>query len=598
MTQLNEFLQTIRDRILLSGLISRYVILKKRGREYAGLCPFHQEKGASFTVNDEKNFYHCFGCGAHGDHFGFLMQRLNLPFMEAVEFLAHESGLTMPNFSTKPAQLEKKSVDATLYEVMEAACQFFEKQLREPEMVMSRDYLKTRGLYGKTVQQFRLGYAGASGLRQALLRQGFSDNLLLEAGLLIQPENGRSPYERFRDRLMFPIQDIKGRIIAFGGRILDKGEPKYLNSPDTPLFNKGNLLYAHHYALPQARAGQPYIIVEGYMDAISLHQAGLASAVAPLGTALTTEQIRLLWRSCPTPILCFDGDAAGLRAATRAAQRALEVVRSGYSLAFCFLPRSEDPDSYVQKQGVQNFRQLLAQSRPLIEVLWQQFMSERLLQTPEQKAQARRELLTLSQQIQDQETQHFYREDLMQRLNKEIARLRQQPTFAKVNQKNLLLTASRNQGSKNKIYEGHKILLATLINHPTLIPEISEQLMGLEIDDQQLDDLRHCILDLCQIHPHNSADELIAELRQRGFNEIVAPLLSRDMYLKAPFSQPQVESQQALKSWWEVWQVIEVQQQLKSETQQTAVDLKTTLDQESWARLKHLKSTLEVGNRK
>ena len=162
----------------------------------------------------------------------------------------------------------------------------------------------------------------------------------------------------------------------------------------------------------------------------------------------------------------------------------------------------------------------------------------------------------------------------------------------------MLLTASRNQGSKNKIYEGHKILLATLINHPTLIPEISEQLMGLEIDDQQLDDLRHCILDLCQIHSHSSADELIAELRQRGFNEIVAPLLNRDMYLKAPFSQPQVESQQALKSWWEVWQVIEVQQQLKSETQQTAVDLKTTLDQESWARLKHLKSTLEVGNRK
>lgn len=596
MTQLNDFLQLIRDRLALSSLISRYVMLKKRGREHSGLCPFHQEKGASFTVNDEKNFYHCFGCGAHGDHFGFLMQRLNMPFMEVVEFLANEAGLTVPKFGDKGGDAKKEASKETgvrLYQVMDAACVYYEQQLRVPDALNARDYLRKRGVTGKTVQQFRLGFAPSFGLKKALLDQGFSENELVTAGLLIEPESGRDPYERFRDRLIFPIQDIKGRVIAFGGRIIGKGEPKYLNSPDTPLFNKGHLLYAHHQALAPARTGVPYLIVEGYMDAISLHQVGLVTAVAPLGTALTLEQIRLLWRSGPTPVLCFDGDPAGVRAASRAALRALEIVRPGYSLSFCFLPDGEDPDSLVQRDGGQGFRQLLASPRPLIDILWQHLSESMNLTTPEQKSQGRQDILNLCKQIKDPETQHFYREDLMQRLNSEIYKHRRHGYEPK-KQKNLLVSAPLYAGGNNKFNDAHKILLATLINHPTLISELSDQIMGLMIEDVQLNELRNIILDICQDPAHIHSVVLIDALRRKGFDEVLTHLLSQDTYLKAPFSKPEVALEKVLIGWQEIWHVIQVQESLRDETRQTATDLKSSLDEQTWVRLKQLKKSMSV----
>ena len=491
------FLNELRSRISLSGLIARRVKLVRRGREFAGLCPFHHEKTPSFYVVEDKSFFHCFGCGAHGDAIGFAMRADNLDFIEAVEKLAGEAGLAVPQAT--PQERERARRQKTLLEATEAAAAFYEERLWAPTGARAREYVQTRGLDPETIRRFRLGWApdDRQALRRALTPE-FPDALLIEAGLLRRPAEGEAS-DYFRNRLMFPIGDRAGRVIAFGGRVLGDGQPKYLNSPDSALFEKGRVLYgwsaARATVIREKEDGPGAIVTEGYMDVIALHQAGFATAVAPLGTALTEFQLHELWRLTAEPILCFDGDAAGQRAAARAMRRALPLLRPGQSLRFAGLPAGEDPDSVIRQAGRGTFDQILAGARPLSTVLWESEFGAGRLDTPERRAALERRLMEHIGLIADRTVQAEYRRFLRDRLfdlgrparpgARHLPRLR--PSFVR-------------DGPEPPPRSGGRIqrenLFRMLLHFPYLIDQVAEELAALEIPESDLDGLRRQILEL------------------------------------------------------------------------------------------------------
>ena len=363
-----QFLDELRARTSLSALVGQTTKLQKAGREMRGCCPFHNEKTPSFYVNDDKGFYHCFGCSAHGDAIKWLTDQRGLPFIDAVKELAQAAGMEMPAQDRQSAERAERAKG--LHEAMADSSAWFVEQLGGLGGGEARALLEKRGLSAETARTFGIGFAPDSRGRLKAALKDYGDPLLVEAGMLIQVE-GKEPYDRFRGRLMIPIRDARGRVIAFGGRVLDGGEPKYLNSPDTPLFDKGRTLYNLDRAAPAARKANRVLVVEGYMDVIALAQAGIAEAVAPLGTALTEAQLERLWRMVDVPVLCFDGDAAGQKAAIRAAHRALPMLAPGRSLSFVTLPQGQDPDDLVKSGGAAAMEKLLAEPQPLVDRLWQ-----------------------------------------------------------------------------------------------------------------------------------------------------------------------------------------------------------------------------------
>ncbi len=379
------FLDDVRNRLTLSDIVGRRVAMKRKGREWTACCPFHPENTPSFFVNDEKAFYHCFGCGKHGDHFGFLMEADGMTFMEAVKSLADDAGLTLPE--TRPEDVERAKARKSLSEVMELVTKFFEVCLRGPNGETARAYLSKRGIRSETIQKFRLGFAPQGTLVNAMAQRDVTEDALIQLGLLRIYESRPRPVEVFRDRLMFPITDRNGHVLAFGGRILGKGEPKYLNSPETDLFSKGQQLYGLAQARRAALDSRELVVTEGYMDVLALSQAGLAQVVAPLGTAITQDQLRMLWKLVPAPVLALDGDRAGRTAATRAVSRALPLLRPGLSLRFAWLPEGEDPDSLVTTRGLGALTPLMTSAAPLSDTLWQTHFDP-LPQTPEDRAGA------------------------------------------------------------------------------------------------------------------------------------------------------------------------------------------------------------------
>ncbi len=414
---LQRFIEELRARVSIADVVGAKVKLTKKGREYQGLCPFHNEKTPSFTVNESKGFYHCFGCGAHGDIVKFEMEANGLPFMDALQKLSHQAGLQMPRFSAadKAETDERKS----LYEIMEQACVFFEKELRMPE---GRDGLKyfldKRGLPKETIQKFRLGYAPNNNALMALLKsQGVDEKEMKDLGLIAIPEDtSRRPHDFFRNRVMIPIFNKQGKIIAFGGRVMEKIEPKYLNSPETPIFNKRRNLYNLDKAREVAYKEKKLIICEGYMDVIALDRYGFGYAVAPLGTALTEEQIAEAWKVCPEPILCLDGDAPGIKAAMRSVDRVLPILKAGYSLKFLFLPDNMDPDEYLQAHGHDSFAALMNKTKPLIDILWQKYTEEEDSSTPERKALIEKTLLDEVAKIKDSSVRSYYAQEIRNRI--------------------------------------------------------------------------------------------------------------------------------------------------------------------------------------
>ena len=406
----------LRARITLSSLVMRSVKLQRAGREWRGCCPFHDEKTPSFYVNDQKQFYHCFGCGAHGDAISWMVDHAGLGFMDAIKELAAEAGMEVP--APDPAAARRAEERASLIDVTGAAQRFYLESLAGPSGAAAREYLARRGLSAEILREFGFGWAPED--KQALPRSlpQFAEDMLIEAGMRIVTENG-DHYDRFRGRVMLPIQDARGRVIAFGGRILDKreGVAKYLNSPDTPLFDKGRTLYNLHRAAPAVRQTGRVVVVEGYMDVVALAQAGIAECVAPLGTALTELQLELLWRMAEVPILCFDGDGAGQRAAMRAITRALPLLAPMRSLSIVRLPAGLDPDDLIAQRGAQAMHQILGTPASLIDTLWQFEQSAQPLNSPEAKAGLKARLMAHVDTITDPDIRALYRRELLDRFS-------------------------------------------------------------------------------------------------------------------------------------------------------------------------------------
>jgi len=479
-----QWLDELRARVTLSALIGRTVKVTKAGREFKACCPFHNEKSPSFTINDEKGFYHCFGCSAHGDAIRWMTDQRGLSFMDAIKELAAEAGMEVPAPDPKAAQRAEKA--NSLYDVMTAAQDWFVKQLLGVEGSAARGYLKQRGFTVQTIRDFGFGLASdnRTGLKTALKQ--FGDPMLIEAGLLISVD-GKAPYDRFRGRLMIPIRDPRGRVIAFGGRILAEGEPKYLNSPDTPLFDKGRTLYNLDKCSPAARQTGRVIVVEGYMDVIALAQAGFADAVAPLGTALTEQQIQMLWRMTEKPLLCFDGDSAGQKAAMRAALRALPLLKPGHSLQFVTLPEGQDPDDLVKASGAAALTALLGSSQPLVERLWRAEVSAGPLDTPEDRAGLRQRLGTHMANIADGEIRRHYGDAFRERFDNLFVPRRNAPftpsgPFVRARKPGWNKTQTLPPGAETKSFnaKGSDFLvqgvLAALLRHPALIAQHHEAL--------------------------------------------------------------------------------------------------------------------------
>lgn len=521
-----DFLDELRSRLTLSELVGRRVALKRKGRsEHSGLCPFHNEKTPSFTVNDQKGFFHCFGCGAHGDAVGFVMRSEGLPFPEAVERLAGEAGMALPVSS--PQERERAQQAATLHDATEKAAAWFERNLWSSDGAAALAYLRKRGLSDDTIRNFRLGFAPdkREGLRQALMSQTLPERMLVEAGLLIQPDEGRATYDRFRGRVMFPIQDRRGQVVAFGGRILGEGEPKYLNSPETPLFHKGAMLFAYSRARDAVHDGATAIVAEGYMDVIALHQAGFTGAVAPLGTALTEDQLGLLWRIADEPVLCFDGDNAGARAALRAADRALPLLKPGKSLRFMTLPAGEDPDTLVQAKGAAGFQSLIANAEPLAEIVWRQETLGKPSDTPERRASIEASLMKRAAGIADPTVQNYYRREWRDRLWRSFSPQRQPAAANRFNRDQRTKPGSRFGNGRNRgnpfaplrggFAEAHpgnlatlmadrlaagdplvgeRNLLAALVRRPALIAHLAEELANLLLQNRRHENLRAAML--------------------------------------------------------------------------------------------------------
>jgi DNA primase len=515
-------LDEVRNRTDLVALVGRRVKLVRKGREMWGCCPFHNEKSASFKVSNERRTYKCFGCGKGGDCFRWLVETEGLSFRESVEKLAGEAGVELPKWSPDDEAREQKK--KSLYDIVELAAKFYEAQLFEPAGKQARDYLKGRGLDGAAARQFRLGYApsGSNALIAHLTGHNITQDDIIAAGLARPAEEGRPMRDFFFNRVMFPISDGRGRLIAFGARALEAdAKPKYINTGETPLFSKGTQLYNFATARAAALKAGTIIMAEGYMDVIALVRAGFAHSVAPLGTAFTEDQLHLLWRSAPEPILAFDGDSAGLNAAHRAARLALPHLKPDHSLRFAFLPSGEDPDSFIAAEGAGAMRALLEGAIPLSQLLWQAETEGKDLSTPERRAGLEQRLKEIVGQITDAKVAEYYRAGFQERVYESFKRRPAAPDARGPGPRGPVRTARGFQGpfkprpgtpdAVGASVQGSALARAGAVQARHVAemelgrllaecPEIAllegESLAGLELKDPSLDRLRRELLNL------------------------------------------------------------------------------------------------------
>lgn len=561
-----SFLDEIRARLPVSQVVSKRVKLKKQGREFIGLSPFKQEKTPSFTVNDQKGFYHCFATGEHGDIFKFLQVTEGLAFPESVERLADEAGLEMPKVSAGEVQREK--THDRLRDVMEAACLYFEASLKDVSGSNARDYLRERGVTTETCHAFRIGYGGSDrhGLKEHLASKGFGAEEMAEAGVIISGEEIAVSYDRFRERLIFPIRDHRGRVIAFGGRALSSSvKAKYVNSPETPLFHKGHVLFNLGGARQAAYERDQIIIVEGYMDVIALAQAGYPNAVAPLGTALTEDQMKLLWRMVPEPVLCFDGDEAGRKAAYRAVDTALPMLEPGRSLKFAFMPGGQDPDDLIREQGAGAFGALIEKSRPLAGVLWAREVEGGDFKTPERRAALEDRLADLLKQIGSKRVRRHYGDDVAARLKKlwnrgdatrkpyqvnagsrsqqyprggrgSSFRQRQQPwEYGGASES---LKRSAMVSGRTEVASREALIMHTMLNHPWLLEAYPEEISAISFRNARLAGLRDHMLNLMSGDKALDFEALHTQLNNSESGAIVAQVERAITHKSDWFAEP------------------------------------------------------------
>ncbi len=483
-----HFMDELRRRTVLSEIIGKRVNLTKKSGSFVGLCPFHNEKTPSFHVRDDKGYYHCFGCGASGDAIAFLREKEALEFMEAVQLLADMAGMTVPRQEARNPEAEAKRTAGIA--LLEEAARFFNATLLDDIAKQGpiAAYLEQRGLGADAIETFQLGYAPRKGFSEAMTAAGYSVEDQIESGLMRRSERDSSVFAYFRHRLIFPIMDSRARVIAFGGRALDDGQqPKYLNSAENPLFHKKMVLYGEHLAKTRLREKLPLVIAEGYMDTIAVHLSGTAAAVAPLGTAMTEEQIKQAWRMHDNPVLCFDGDAAGKTAALRAVLRALTILETGKSLRFMALPINADPDDVLRQQGIDAFNAMLNNTTPMVDVLWQGIKDKYTLDDVASRTKFWQEIRQYIREINN----HQMRAALGDEIEARIAAMRDEVRgysarggagrgFARIR-------PNINRPSLSSD-DRQRLIVALLLMHPQLIGENHEEIMNLQFSESLMID--------------------------------------------------------------------------------------------------------------
>lgn len=572
----DQFIDELRARITLSDIVGRRVTWDRkksnpRKRDFWACCPFHGEKTPSFHVDDSKGFYHCFGCGVSGDAVKFLMEQEGASFREAVEQLAELAGLEVPEMRrTSPQEQERQK---GLHDAMAAAAAFFQAQLEMPRGQRARSYLvQRRHIEQAFIDRFGIGYAPdeRQALRGHLKGEGFSDQVLIDAGLVIGPDpddpatQNREPYDRFRDRVIFPIRDRKGRIVAFGGRDLSgKSRAKYLNSPETPIFHKSSMLYNYDLAREGARRNGRLLVCEGYMDVIAFDRAGMDFAVAPMGTALTEDQLRVAWRTVAEPLMCFDGDEAGRRAAYRAVELALPLLEPGKSLGFIMLPDGKDPDDLLAAGGKRALSGLLDQKQPLADIFWQASVNDQPQQTPEEKAALKKSVEEAISRIKNPDVRQLYQADFGQRLSAHLGlgdislntgggksrgnwqdeaepwepqglrtqRGRDKRTgrfvvrkvgLSQQGKQSLLVELLKGgKGAEQARNLRERRLIGLLLADPTLAEHYVEELAEIALTDQGLDKLLAGILETLSHEPGIDSDALHRHLTLQGMTELL-----------------------------------------------------------------------------
>ena len=639
-----EVLDGLKARVRLSDVVSPYVRLSRAGRYMRGLSPFKKEKTPSFFVDDERGRYTCYATQKNGDHFEFLMELQGLSFQEAVEKLAHDAGIDLPKDSSISVAQERQR--HSLLDVLEAAARFFEAQLADRAGTAARGYLETRGVSAQTVSTFRLGFApdSFSALHTHLKSQGVSEDVMVAAGLAKKRREGAGIYDVFRNRVMFPILDRSGRVIAFGGRALAADEPaKYLNSPATSVFDKSRVLYnfkaaREAYHRPGGEDHVPLLVAEGYMDVIALHDAGFGAAVAPLGTAMTEAHLALLWQISPCPRLCFDGDAAGQAAAFRAAKLALPLLKPGLSLDFVVLPAGQDPDDVLRSEGAEALAEMLHQSQPLVNVLWQNVFTPQAMASPDAKAAFRTEIDHLVDTIANPTIRNYYgselqgrrirveREDWEARFQPErgprggdrasrsgwraaggrgSGQGRGRPGFRGGERRRAGIIAAFDEDPSLALKQSslvrsdgddmwrEELVMATVLNHPQVLEDDLEIFATLKFSNQQLDKLRNQLLSTIGSEVDLDRDTLLAHLEEKGLALIIRSLLGSAVVKTNRFAAREADWSVVEKGWKDLIRRMSSIEVLHNDflAAQEAYALSET--EENWDRIVTLKAQIQ-----
>ncbi|MCX5615102.1 DNA primase [Bombella saccharophila] len=543
------FLDELRQRTSLTSLFSRRNKLVRSGRNWKACCPFHGEKTPSLYIYDDH--YHCFGCGAHGDAITYVMQSEGANFREAVERLAGEAGMDIP--ADDPQQVEKARVRQTLYDVMEAVQAIYRRRLYQPEGRAGLDYLQKRGLSAETLERFGLGWSGdGRSLLNALAAQSITAETLVQVGLMRVDEAGRPKGELFFNRVMFPIRDRKGRIISFGGRVLGDGQPKYLNGPETDIFSKRRTLFNIDQARQAIHKGAKAVVVEGYMDVIAMAQAGFGGAVAPLGTALGEEQMELLWRMTDGPIICFDGDGAGQRAALRSCEVALPLLKIGRTVRFCRLDGGDDPDSLIQREGAKGMEARLAQARPMEEELFSLLTAQESNPTPERRAALREKLYALARMIPDKLLAGEYRSTFSEMFFARYRRVR--GGRGGYGQRSTEYTSVVPIAGERQVEAGSKerlnLLTALLLQYPEILPGVDRDYNALLLPPA-LAKIRTALLSwMDEWTGPLTAAACQQWMDEHGLTEMVTQLHDSPMPRQVKVAEGEDRLQMAMKLWW------------------------------------------------
>lgn len=613
------FLDEIRARLPVSDVVRKRVQLKKAGREWKGLSPFNPEKTPSFFVNDQKGMWFDFSSGKNGSIFDFLMQTEGVTFREAVERCAGMAGVPIP--VAGPDEERREAKRKTLYEIVELAAKFFEENLQARTGAKARGYLADRGMSPEMQARFRVGYAPAErfALKEFLGGKNVSNEDMIEAGLIISGDDIPVPYDRFRERVMFPISDFKGRIVGFGGRALAQDvQAKYLNSPETPLFHKGWLLYNGASARTAMQKDAPLIVVEGYVDVIAMVSAGFEGTVAPLGTALTEDQLALLWRMQSEPILCFDGDKAGQRAAFRSAELALPLLKPGQSLLFALLPEGQDPDDLIRAGGADAMREILESAKPLSEMLWLREIESARLDTPERRAALEARLSEVVRSIADETVRRYYRDDLKARLSKLLTpvearfapRTRFDPQYQRGRERGsgrfptpkMALTPRSGQLATSSIVRGHHsaippreaLILLAVMNHPWLLHDHAEEFVELDFVHRDAEALRKAVLAAAASGHAGDTEALKGRLQEAGAAELMTRM-ERAISHKGDWEIGSETARQDVGAWWH--QILTLHQKMRAlskELREAEAALGNDLNDTNFAWVQDVKKRLAV----